>query len=104
VEPRDSLESGDDFDDLGLSGAEDEFADAVSPGDAFDSNDNSDGEPVDENDMARSKAAQRAIPSWEEAIGFIVDTNMQSRSQRRPPSRSQSRGPARGRPRGRRKS
>ena len=33
-----------------------------------------------------------AIPSWDEAIGFIVDSNMQSRSQRRPPSRSGSRG------------
>jgi hypothetical protein len=43
-------------------------------------------------------AAQRAIPSWDEAIGFIVDSNMQSRSQRRPPSRPDSRG---GSPRGR---
>jgi hypothetical protein len=38
--------------------------------------------------ISRSAALQRSIPSWDEAIGFIVDTNMQSRSQRRPPSRS----------------
>jgi hypothetical protein len=47
---------------------------------------------------------QRAIPSWDEAIGYIVDTNLQARGQRRPPPRS---GPrengGRGRPRGRRK-
>jgi hypothetical protein len=49
-------------------------------------------------------ATQRAIPTWDDAIGFIVESNMQSRSQRRPPSRSDSRGGAsRGRPRGRRK-
>jgi hypothetical protein len=47
---------------------------------------------------------QRAIPSWDEAIGFIVDSNMQTRSERRSPPRSGSRdnGP-RGRSRGRRK-
>ena len=51
-----------------------------------------------------SSALQRTIPSWDEAIGYIVDTNMQSRSQRRPPSRSGSReNPSRGRQRGRRK-
>jgi hypothetical protein len=49
-------------------------------------------------------AAQRAIPSWDDAIGFIVDSNMQNRSQRRPPSRSDSRGGSpRGRSHGRRK-
>jgi hypothetical protein len=41
---------------------------------------------------ARSRSAlQRSIPSWEEAIGFIVDTNMQSRSQRRQSANSGSR-------------
>ena len=56
--------------------------------------------------ISRSAALQRSIPSWDEAIGFIVDTNMQSRSQRRPPSRSGSRdnGSRGGRGRGRRKS
>jgi hypothetical protein len=42
----------------------------------------------------RRSALQRSIPSWDEAIGFIVESNMQSRSQRRqsphPGSRSQS--------------
>ena len=47
---------------------------------------------------------QRAIPTWDEAIGFIVESNMQSRSQRRPPPRSGSRdNGGRGRPRGRRR-
>jgi hypothetical protein len=52
-----------------------------------------------------SSALQRSIPSWDEAIGFIVDTNMQARAQRRPPSRSGGRdNSSRGRSRGRRKS
>jgi hypothetical protein len=56
--------------------------------------------------ISRSAALQRSIPSWDEAIGFIVDTNMQSRSQRRPSSRPGSRdnGSRGGRGRGRRKS
>jgi hypothetical protein len=45
-------------------------------------------------------AAQRAIPSWDDAIGFIVESNMQSRSHRPRPSRSDSRGNSRGRSRG----
>jgi ribonuclease E len=50
---------------------------------------------------ARSRAAlQRSIPSWDEAIGFIVDVNMQSRSQRRQSGHGSS---PRGRSRGRRK-
>jgi hypothetical protein len=49
-------------------------------------------------------AAQRAIPSWDDAIGFIVESNMQNRSHRRAPSRSDSHGGStRGRSRGRRK-
>jgi hypothetical protein len=47
---------------------------------------------------------QRSIPSWDEAIGYIVDSNMQTRTQRRPPSRPGSRDQGgRGRSRGRRK-
>jgi hypothetical protein len=55
--------------------------------------------------VSRRSVLQRAIPSWEEAIGFIVDANMQNRSQRKPPSRSGSRegGGGRGRSRGRRR-
>ena len=59
--------------------------------------------------ISRSAALQRSIPSWDEAIGFIVDANMQSRSQRRPPSRSggggsRDNGSRGGRGRGRRRS
>jgi hypothetical protein len=59
----------------------------------------------DEVTTARSRSAlQRSIPSWEEAIGYIVDSNMQSRSQRRPSAHSGSRSnPSHGRGRGRRK-
>jgi ribonuclease E len=81
----------------------------------LDSDDDSDvadlsGGPLDDEDGdgnvaevggGRGSAAQRAIPSWDDAIGFIVDSNMQSRSQRRPAPRSGN-GP-RGRSRGRRK-
>jgi ribonuclease E len=49
-------------------------------------------------------ALQRSIPSWDEAIGFIVESNMQSRSQRRQTSQSGSRGhSSRNHPRGRHK-
>jgi hypothetical protein len=60
---------------------------------------------VAENGGSRSAALARSIPSWDEAIGFIVDSNMSTRSQRRPPQRSGSRegGNSRGRSRGRRK-
>lgn len=55
--------------------------------------------------IGRSRASlQRSIPSWDEAIGFIVDANMQSRLQRRPSGPSGSRsGSPRGRSRGRRR-
>jgi ribonuclease E len=101
LQPRDSLESGDDFDDLDVMEPDDEFAEALAPAGQFTADENSDGAADDGSDLGRGKAAQRAIPSWDEAIGFIVDANMQSRSQRRPPSRSQSGGSSsRRRPRG----
>jgi hypothetical protein len=55
--------------------------------------------------ISRSAALQRSIPSWDEAIGFIVDSNLETR-QRRPPSRSGPRdnGSRGGRSRGRRRS
>jgi ribonuclease E len=96
--PRDSLESGDDFDDLGVSDPDDDLTVQELAGDGELTAE--DAEPLADDDAAengRSKAAQRTIPSWEEAIGFIVDTNMQTRSQRRPPSRSTSRGRSRSR-------
>jgi len=49
-----------------------------------------------------TSALQRAIPSWDEAIGFIVDSNMQTRSQRRPPRGGGRENSSRGRGRGRR--
>jgi hypothetical protein len=46
---------------------------------------------------SRSRSAlQRSIPSWDEAIGFIVEANMQTRSQRRQSSQSSSRSQSRG--------
>jgi hypothetical protein len=45
----------------------------------------------------RSKpAGHRSIPSWDEAIGMIVEVNMQSRSQRRPSGGLGPRGRSRG--------
>jgi hypothetical protein len=92
---------------------EDEFTDEelIEDDDSEDSLDDGDIDADDSNGVAtgagisRSAALQRSIPSWDEAIGFIVDTNMQSRSQRRPSSRPGSRdNGSRGRGRGRRKS
>jgi hypothetical protein len=102
---RDTPESDDDFDDLRLDDSAADDLDSDTLADKLAADEYSDGEDVGATDADRSKAAQRAIPSWDEAIGFIVDSNMQSRSQRRPPSRSPSRGGStRGRTRGRRKS
>jgi hypothetical protein len=93
VESRDEIDRGaDDEDDTDLDVSTDD-EDGI--GDEGDSTDDG------ASRSARSRAAlQRSIPSWEEAIGFIVDVNMQSRSQRRPSGTS---GPSRGRSRGRRK-
>jgi hypothetical protein len=68
-----------------------------------DADDDGDGDDMEGGSRGRS-TLQRAIPTWDEAIGFIVDSNMQTRSERRPPSRSGSRdNGGRGRPRGRRR-
>jgi hypothetical protein len=84
----------DDFDDLGPDDADgpdfdaDAQIDEVAVGD-----DDGGGEPG----AARSRSAgHRSIPSWDEAIGMIVEANLQTRTQRRPSGNS---GP-RGRPRG----
>jgi hypothetical protein len=106
-EPRGADEFDAEFDDLN-----DDLGDLTTEGDAFQSEPLDSDVDADESEVdlgagqaGRSRsAAQRAIPTWDEAIGFIVDSNMQSRSQRRPPSRSDSRGNGpRGRSRGRRK-
>lgn len=97
-------EIGGDFDDI-----DDDFGDLGGAADLADSTqrasdaerDDADSDLETAGDARARSAAQRAIPSWDDAIGFIVDTNMQSRSQRRPPSRSDSRGnSSRGRSRG----
>jgi hypothetical protein len=84
--------SADDEDDSNLD---------LSPDDENGMADEGDSSEAGESRSARSRAAlQRSIPSWDEAIGFIVDVNMQSRSQRRQSGGS---GSPRGRSRGRRK-
>jgi hypothetical protein len=88
------------IDDLGVELDGDDDADIADLGSQLD-DEEGDGDTADVGGR-RGSAAQRAIPSWDEAIGFIVDSNMQSRSQRRPAPRSGN-GP-RGRSRGRRRS
>ncbi len=60
--------------------------------------------PEDGSSRSRSSKAKppshRNIPAWEDAMAFIVDGNLQTRTERRPAS---SRSGDRGRPRGRRK-
>jgi hypothetical protein len=95
---------GDDFDRSDVD--EDEFSDSLETSDSK-ASDTGDVEG-DENGAQRSgrsrASLQRSIPSWDEAIGFIVDANMQSRSQRRPSGPAGSRsGSPRGRSRGRRR-
>jgi hypothetical protein len=85
--------------------AEDQIEELATDDDELDSAAISDDDITDENSVdtngestgatsRRRAALQRSIPSWDEAIGFIVESNMQSRSQRRPSphhgSRSQS--------------
>lgn len=101
----DMLEDSDD--DFGF---DDEFGQAPvvatdSPRPDYDIDDQED---EDEDEPGRagstSKSAHRNIPSWQDAIGAIVDLNLQARSQRRPSSSGHGRsGQSRGRARGRRK-
>jgi ribonuclease E len=111
AEPQVHEQGGDDqlgpeFDDL--TDDEDDFP----QDDSLDTSSSLNGESdVEDSDDERSpahsralSASQRAIPSWDDAIGFIVESNMQNRSQRPSRPRSDSRGgPSRGRSRGRRK-
>jgi ribonuclease E len=77
----------DDFDDLGVETDDDELAQEVSGDDA------EDGETDGESSWRSSEGrGHRSIPSWEQAIGMIVDANLQSRSQRRQTSSTGSRG------------
>jgi ribonuclease E len=95
----DSVEAHDEI-DVGADD-EDESDLGVSTDDEAGIADDSDSTEDGASRAARSRAAlQRSIPSWDEAIGFIVEVNMQSRSQRRQSGQSNS---PRGRSRGRRK-
>ncbi|MEX2317630.1 MAG: hypothetical protein WD669_10800 [Pirellulales bacterium] len=86
----------DDFDDLPVGDADAGDPDAVATFDdelGEDAGDESNGDAA----PARGRSAgHRSIPSWDEAIGIIVETNMQSRSQRRPSGNSGQRGRPRG--------
>lgn len=89
----------DDFDDDGLEEIilddveSDEFDDRLLDGDADDAEDGT---------GRTTPAGHKSIPSWDEAIGMIVDTNLATRTDRRRSSAPQSRGQgsSRGRSRG----
>lgn len=80
-----------DADDaLGDEDSEDDDIDSVGMGEAL-SDDEGDGD----SDSAIDKNSHRAIPAWEEAIGYIVSVNMESRAKN--PKASVPRGRGRGR-------
>jgi ribonuclease E len=85
----------DDFEDLPVGDSDEADVDS---GPAFDDDEEDAGDELNgDATPARGRSAgHRSIPSWEEAIGFIVETNMQSRSQRRPAGGSGQRGRPRG--------
>jgi hypothetical protein len=104
--PRRLRESEEQVEDRTPPADDDDDSDLDLPTDDDDSmEDNGDGAETGATRSARSRASlQRSIPSWDEAIGYIVDVNMQARSQRRPSGHTGSRtNSSRGRPRGRRK-
>jgi hypothetical protein len=53
----------------------------------------------DDDDVGSGRSAHKSIPSWSEAIGVMVDVNMQGR--KNSPQRPSSRGGTGGRGRGR---
>jgi ribonuclease E len=61
-----------------------------------------DGEDAAESTDRAAPAGHKSIPSWDEAIGMIVDTNLATRTDQRrsAPSQSRGSGSSRGRPRG----
>jgi hypothetical protein len=95
-------ETDDSLDD---STTDDEFDTEIPPDDDMEENGDIDANGESAGVESRSRSAlQRSIPSWDEAIGFIVESNMQTRSQRRPSPHSGARPHSpRGRGRGRRK-
>jgi hypothetical protein len=86
----------DDFDDLSDDiSRDDDFAAAI--GDDEDSaSENGDGSATGEAGAGGRSAGHRSIPSWEDAIGMIVDANLQARPQRRSSGGSGQRGRPRG--------
>jgi hypothetical protein len=91
----------DDFDDLGVEqDLDDEFgAGPARDKDLEDENLSDDLSDSESNGQTSEGRGNRRIPSWDEAIGMIVESNLQSRSQRRSTSHSTS-GPRGGRGRG----
>jgi hypothetical protein len=84
---------------------DDEFEPSSQDSDEALVEENGDISDSDDQSSTRGKSAlQRSIPSWDEAIGCIIDSNMQGRSQRRPSSHPGGRSNSpRGRTRGRRR-
>lgn len=85
----------DSDDDAEGQAADDTLLDDAAAGDDADLG--SDGGD-DDADSPIDKNSHRAIPAWEEAIGFIIATNMESRAKN--PKSGQQRGRGRGRGRG----
>jgi len=83
---------GEELDDTGFDAAP-SFDDEADEADAGESRGRAGGDAAPA--KARS-ASHRSIPSWEDAIGMIVESNMQTRSQRRTSSQSGPRGRSRG--------
>jgi hypothetical protein len=87
----------DDFHELGGFGDDELDADAKPESAGGDDLLEDDEASSSEAAPSRSRSAgHRSIPSWDEAIGMIVEANMQTRSQRRPSPHSGQRGRSRG--------
>ncbi len=85
----------DDFDDLGVEQDDVEVGAGRtdSNGIEYDADDDlGDGAEGESADRSADVHGHRSIPSWDEAIGMIVDSNLQSRSQRPRSSQSGRRG------------
>jgi hypothetical protein len=95
--PTDFVGDDDDIDDESEPSLHDEDSDLEAEGVTT-------ADTGDETVRRTKSAMQRTIPSWDDAIGYIIDANMQGRSQRRPSTHPGARSNSgRGRPRGRRR-
>jgi ribonuclease E len=87
----------DDFDELvGLDADQDEAGLELAADEDGDLPGGEEGETSGAGGTRVRSAGHRSIPTWDEAIGMIVETNMQTRSQRRPARDSGQRGRSRG--------